>query len=292
MVWWTVAGVALIALTLGDVFHTLFHPEGRGRLSDAITRSSWAVSRRTGHRWGSVAGPLGTILTITAWIVLVSVGWALVYLPHVPHGFVFAPGVEPGAHADLAEAMYLSLTTVSTLGFGDVVPVEAWMRWAAPIQGIVGFALLTAALAWVMQIYPALHRRRSLALRLTLMHRSEYGGGIHRAGSVTASQLLDALTSEVVGVRVDLSQNSETFYYRDASPRTALPTSLAYACRLRERATASDHGEVRESTELFGAALDDLADVLRDRFSLRGDTTPQVFADLAREHGHDYPEEV
>ena len=69
---------------------------------------------------------------------LQAVGWALVYLPHLPQGFSYS-GVDPANHPNLAEAIYVSLTTLSTVGFGDVVATSPWIRVAAPLQ-----ALLTA----------------------------------------------------------------------------------------------------------------------------------------------------
>jgi hypothetical protein len=64
------------------------------------------------------------------------------------------------------DALYLSTVAMSTLGFGDIVPVDGWLRLVVPVQALVGFLLLTAAVSWVLQVYPAPARRRVLAVRL------------------------------------------------------------------------------------------------------------------------------
>lgn len=63
----------------------------------------------------------------------------------------------------LVDAPYLSLVTVATLGFIDIVATAPLLRL---LIALIGFALLTGAVTWMRQIYPALTRRRVLPLRL------------------------------------------------------------------------------------------------------------------------------
>jgi hypothetical protein len=65
--------------------------------------------------------------------------------------------------------------TLATLGYGDIVPTSDLLRVLVPLEALVGFALLTAALSWVISVYPALSRRRSLARGATLLKGSEQG---------------------------------------------------------------------------------------------------------------------
>src|SRR4051812_27785677 len=123
MAWfYTVLGVVLAAVGLVDVFQTLLHPGGRGKLSRLVTRGVWAVSRMTGGPVRSIVGPLAIAAVVIMWVALEVLGWALICLPHVPDGFIYSSGLDPAAYPDFAEAVYISLVTISTLGFGDVVP--------------------------------------------------------------------------------------------------------------------------------------------------------------------------
>ena len=66
-------------------------------------------------------------------------------------------------------ALSIALVTVATLGFGDILPADPVLRVVAPVQALVGFVLLTAAISWVLQVYPPLGRRRALARRQSAM---------------------------------------------------------------------------------------------------------------------------
>lgn len=162
----TALGIVVIVAGLMDMFHTLLHPSGQGRLSRLVLSTVWKVSKATGHRAGSAVGPAAMVAVVLLWVVLQAAGWALIYYPHVPGGFMYSSGIDAAAYPDAVEAVYVSVVTLSTLGYGDVVATDSWIRVAAPFEALTGFALLTAALTWFTQIYPPLMRRRALALEL------------------------------------------------------------------------------------------------------------------------------
>ena len=51
-----------------------------------------------GHRLFPLAGPVALVVVITTWALLLIVGWALIYWPHMPGGFRFDPGVDAALH--------------------------------------------------------------------------------------------------------------------------------------------------------------------------------------------------
>ena len=52
----TVLGIVVIVAGLMDMFHTLLHPSGQGRLSRLVLSTVWKVSKATGHRAGGDGG--------------------------------------------------------------------------------------------------------------------------------------------------------------------------------------------------------------------------------------------
>lgn len=286
----TVLGFALIGLGLWDVFHTLLYPSGRGTLSHGVLRLTWWASRRTGHRRGSIAGPLGVVAAIVLWGLLQAVGWALVYLPHVPEGFSYSEGVDPQGHHDAAEALYMSLVTLGTLGFGDVVPVGPWLRFVSPVESLIGFALLTAALSWFTQIYPALAQRRALAARLSLLQGVDYARRLSGLDRASASRTLDQLTDDVVRAHVTLVQNAETYYFREVKEDAALAVSLPYAMEIAARAQDAAAEEIRLSGAMLRTAVEDFGRLLREEFGSSGETTEEVLGAYATDHGYARPE--
>ncbi|WP_298887636.1 hypothetical protein [uncultured Serinicoccus sp.] len=72
----TLAGIVVIGVGLHDMFHTLLHPTGQGRLSRMVLTGMWKVSKATGHRLGSTVGPLAMVAVILVWVLLQLLGWA------------------------------------------------------------------------------------------------------------------------------------------------------------------------------------------------------------------------
>lgn len=281
----TVVGMVVIVFGLVDMFHTLLHPSGQGRLSRWVLSAVWKISKATGHRAGSAVGPAAMVVVILCWVVLQGVGWALIYYPHVPEGFVYSSGVDPANYPDFVGALYFSFVTLATLGFGDVVPTDPWIRMATPFQALTGFALLTAALTWFTQVYPPLSRRRALALHLKRLADSGYAEKIHALEASSASRVLETLATEVATVRVDFTQHTEGFYFQEQDPDLSLARQLPHALRLRDAALGTADPTVRLSAQQLSLALEQLGTKLKDTFVHTGEDPEEVFAAYAAEHG-------
>jgi hypothetical protein len=80
-----------------------------------------------------------------------------------------ASGPVTSSSARIVEALYFSMSTITTLGYGDITPTSEWLRILSPLEAVFGFGLLTASLSWVISIFQVLRRRRSLALEIALL---------------------------------------------------------------------------------------------------------------------------
>lgn len=283
-------GVALIGLGVNDVFHTLLHPSGQGRVSRRCITTIWRIAHALGAKALSVAGPLAAVAVIVLWTAMQALGWALVYLPHIPQGFAYADGVDASRYSNIAEAMYVSAVALSTAGFGDVVAVDPVIRLATPVESLIGFGLLTAAVTWFMQIYPALRRRRGLAVRLRLLSRAGYAKRIGDSDAAATALTLESLAADIVQIRVDLLQTPESYYFRETTATTSLGASISYAVALSEEAERSLNPGISLSGNLLREALEDLAAILHEDFRLPGPTArpADIFPAYAADHRHDY----
>lgn len=280
----TVAGVVLIVVGLNEVFHTVLHPTGRGRLTHLVASTTWRLSSGLGRRGRSVAGPLAMVAVVALWAALQVVGWALIYLPHVPADFAYQPGVRPESYPHLVEAFYFSVVSMSTLGLGDVYPVEPWLRVFAPLQALFGFALLTAAVSWFIELYPGLGRRRALAMRLALMEQVDTASYLPEMDTATASALLDTLTADLAQAHVDQWHNAESYYFTEEDPDTSLAAKLPYGLLVARLARRSPDRIVRNSGQMLEAGVDAYARILRARFIRTGDGTDEILQEYARQH--------
>ena len=134
---YTAAGLVLMLLIIFDVYATVLHSSARyGPVGESLNRSVWRVARAAAfrlsrgrrHRLLNMVGPLLLPLLIIVYIVLLVLAFALVYYPHVPHDFTFSDAhLEPG----WVDAVYFSGITLTTVGYGDVVPRLASLRFLA-----------------------------------------------------------------------------------------------------------------------------------------------------------------
>ncbi|WP_104062480.1 potassium channel family protein [Arthrobacter sp. 4R501] len=287
---WTVMGAGLILLMAADVFHTLLYPHGSGPVGRTIMRGFWLLSRRLRGRASTIAAPLAMAAVIGAWAGLAAIGWALLYLPHLPQGFVYEDGVPQ--RGDFAEAVYLSMVTLSTVGFGEIVAAHPLLRLVAAFQAVTGFGLLTATVTWILQTYPALSRRRAVAHHLNLFREAAGPEGLTSMEPRHAAGLLESLAQNVASVSIDLLSFHETYYFREVEQRGSLPATVAYAHQLASEAKLSENPELRFAGRMLHAALDDLAEVLRGKFGHPGTTSSEVFDSYALHHRHRQPRKL
>jgi hypothetical protein len=275
----TAVGLALIGLALHDIFHQLFHPQGGGSISRLVAGAVWRAFRRLA-RWRprvlDVAGPSIIVSVIATWTLLLWLGWTCVYWPRMPGQFRFAAGLSAAPDWPFMDALYLSLTTLATIGYGDITPLTPAMRLAGVLEGTLGFGLLSASISWVLSLYPVLQRRRATAMHVSLL--CDMGaGGVRRADAARD------LAARLIELRTDLLQFPKSYYFHDGGTRESLPRALL---RLERRSRAP--GEAQdEAFVLLDHALGELRGELRRHPALRrhGTSDEDVLAAYAADHG-------
>ncbi|PZU36008.1 MAG: hypothetical protein DI573_14495 [Microbacterium sp.] len=245
-----VVGVALILVGLRDVFHTLFHPAGRGGVSTWVMRGTWRVSRWPRGSPSPLAGPVGIVLVIVVWAALQVFGWTLIYLPQMPDGFSFAPGINPDRYPDL-------------------------------------FILFTAAVSWIMQLYPALNRRRTTTLRTRSLVEGGFVSRLERDEAYeTDALVMNEIASALAQTRVDLMQSAETYYFAEKDRSLALPQAMTTGWGIAKTAKKSRIPIVVAAGEVLTVAVSDLATLLQDEFLQQaGDDIPAIIDAIARDQG-------
>ena len=136
-----VAGVVLVAAVATDAVSTLVTTQrrsGRWWPTYLFYRRTWrpwrALARRIGseharERLLAVYGPLSLLGLLVVWVLLLLVGWGLVW-------WVLSDRLS-GVHSYL-DALYFAGVGFFTVGFGDVVPVGALARMLALVQAFMG----------------------------------------------------------------------------------------------------------------------------------------------------------
>jgi hypothetical protein len=183
----------------------------------------------------------------------------------------------------------MSLVTLGTIGYGDISPASDVLRVLVPLEALVGFALLTATVSWLLSVYPALSRRRSLAYEITLLRVAVEvagPGAFLRRHADAVERTFPELLSRLVAVERDLVTIPLAYYFSERDDRFSLPVVMPWLLELADRGAAREvPSATRLQSRMLRAAIDDFATTTATRF--HGDTSGAT-ADLLSRYGADH----
>jgi hypothetical protein len=161
-----IAGIFCLFAVLFDAFQTIILPRraiGRFRITRLfyiVTWRPWSFFARRLHHPRkretllSYYGPLSLILLLVVWAGLLVAGFALIYYA-IGSPFNDA-AMGPGFRSDL----YVSGTTLFTLGLGDVTPGKIiWVRELIVLESGTGLGFLAVVMGYFPVLYSAFSRR-------------------------------------------------------------------------------------------------------------------------------------
>jgi hypothetical protein len=293
----TLVGLAIILITMRDVIHELFHPEGTGSISRRVMKATWHVVRAVCRvRPGAMqrAGPLILVAVAFVWAVLMVTGWALVYLPRLPEGFLPEPGLPVHERHGIWTAYYLSLANITTLGASGLTAQIDGLRYASSIEALVGFVMFSAWITWVLSIYPVLAERRAFARQVGLLRAATPSPArfVREAPESAVEAVMLSMTRQVLHVGVRLSQSHVTYYFQGDSPDSTLAVQLPWLLALARAAEGADSPGLRHHARMMRMAVEETLSGLGTQFlGLPEDAPPRtVIQALARDHLIDVPE--
>jgi len=161
----TIVGIFLILVILWDGFETIILPRRvtrRFRLARFFYRCTWipwsAVARRmrAGKRresYLSIYGPFSLLLLFVTWAGGLIFGFALLH---------WAAGSAQVSYRDTTSFwtdLYMSGTTFTTLGLGDITPHTRAARFITVLESGTGFGFLAVVISYLPVLYGAFSRR-------------------------------------------------------------------------------------------------------------------------------------
>jgi Ion channel len=161
------AGVALILLIFSDAFEALLLPRTVTRLlrpARLFYRSTWVCWRRlaallpVGRRrelFLGTYGPLSLLALFVCWGAGLILGFALV------HWSLGTAVKTQEPETDFGTYLYLSGVTLTTLGYGDVIPTGPVGRFLVVVQAGFGFGFLALVIGYLPVLYQAFSRREA-----------------------------------------------------------------------------------------------------------------------------------
>lgn len=182
-----------------DAFQTIIlprRPAGRFRITRLFYIATWQPwcfvaerisNRKVREQIYSVYGPISLLLLLAVWAALLVVGFALLYFA-LGTPFADTMNQHGSVLADLRTDLYVSGTTLFTLGLGDVTPTHLIARALLVVQSGTGLGFVALVIGYVPVIYTAFSRREVSVAMLDgragspptateLLRRHAYEGG-------------------------------------------------------------------------------------------------------------------
>jgi hypothetical protein len=164
-----IAGVLFTLGTVLDAFQTIIlprRPTGRFRITRVFYVSTWipwrAVTRRVTNRklreqMYSTYGPASLVLLLMVWALFLISGFGLFFFAlHTPFADVMS---SSGRLGSLRTDLYVSGTTLFTLGLGDVLPRTLTARALIILEGGTGLGLVALVIGYIPVLYGAFSNR-------------------------------------------------------------------------------------------------------------------------------------
>jgi hypothetical protein len=156
-----IVGGLLILFILTEAFEVLVLPRRVTRpyrFTRLYYRTGWQVWRMIAHLFRSprreqtflsVFGPLSLLVLFALWAAGLMFGFGLIHHALAPRA------------AGLWESVYLSGTTFTTLGYGDVTPTTPAGRALAVAEAATGFGFFAVVIAYLPVLYQTFSRREA-----------------------------------------------------------------------------------------------------------------------------------
>jgi hypothetical protein len=158
-------GALLVLAVLWETFETIVLPRRvtrQFRMTRLFYRYSWipwrALARVRKNKKKrdamlSYYGPLSLLMLLAFWAITMVFGFALI---HYGDGEQISGVVYPNRFGN---ALYLSGTTLFTLGLGDVIPASPLGRFVTVLEGGIGFGFLALVIGYLPVLYQSFSRR-------------------------------------------------------------------------------------------------------------------------------------
>jgi ion channel len=160
-----VFGILLVLAVLWETFETIVLPRRvtrQFRMTRLFYRYSWAPWRmlaglrkqkKKRDAMLSYYGPLSLLMLFAFWALTMVFGFALIHYGDTEqlNGTIFP--------SRFGNALYLSGTTLFTLGLGDITPASPLGRFVTVVEGGVGFGFLALVIGYLPVLYQSFSRR-------------------------------------------------------------------------------------------------------------------------------------
>jgi hypothetical protein len=234
---WVGLGIAILVLTLVDIFLTALNYDEAGFLAGRLASWQWhvvrRVTRRLPRRWRPVVlrqvTGLQVMITLVAWLTGAIVGYAFIYLG-LMNGDSFK---YTGGSADLPTALYFSAGQLATVGGTALLtPNTTFLEALSIVESLTGVVLVSLTLTFVLGVYDVVSSLRSLSAQFYNAGKGVrdpletlvpyFPNGQERGLDSHLDSISDSFSAYSDGVRL----HHAAYYFQSGRDTFSLPYSL------------------------------------------------------------------
>jgi len=215
----------VMAAVLVDVFLTILYARvGSGFISYYLAQITWKLFRWFSKPFGekrpkilSFCGPVILVLLVFVWTHGLALGAALIIHPQLGTSVI---SVHKETPTDFITAYFAGGSSISIVGADDLIPQNSTFRLLYLFNSLVGAALLSLLVTYLLEVYNALQQRNGLAFKVHLLTAEtndavEMLAGFGPEGHFEAGYTnLADLAAETVHVKEAHHFYSVLFYFR------------------------------------------------------------------------------
>lgn len=189
-----IVGALVVVWMLNDVFQSVAVPRPTPGLrpTTILARVTWPTWRSVAERRSTAArerllaqyAPLLLVSSLGVWIVGLLVGYGLLF--HAMRSQIEPP---PG---DVFAAMYFAGTSLLTVGFGDVVALDAPARALSIVAATSGLGVVALSISFIFSLFASFQRREALVVTLD-QRAGAPPSGVRLLETMAKLQMRDAL---------------------------------------------------------------------------------------------------
>ena len=163
-----ILGILVLALVIVDLlWTTIWVDGGGGPLSRRLGKGFWYALRKISSDNSKIlrlAGPMILSLTLIMWILLLWIGWTLVFSADV-ESILLSQNKNPVT--TVAERIYFVGFTLFTLGIGDYIPKKGFWQIVTTFATGTGMLFITLSVSYVVSVVSGVVQKRAFAKNIT-----------------------------------------------------------------------------------------------------------------------------
>ncbi|WP_347158119.1 potassium channel family protein [Pontibacter chitinilyticus] len=197
-----------------------------GRLTTGIWKLLRGIIGKKNHHYLSLSGPVILILTVSSWIILIILGWSLIFQAD-PHS-IQNPTTK--AYPDFIGHIWYVTYVMFSVGNGDFVPPSQGWMLASSLVAFGGMGMVTLSVTYVLQVLAAVVAKRAFASQVTSIGKSpeEFVTAQWTGNDFGAIELqLNSLSASLASLSEQHMAYPILHYYHAATAKKANAMALA-----------------------------------------------------------------